>query len=67
MLWERCAGTSGYMSFSVANKRGETFEVVITYIPSCICPFFQRDKKIRATCTHIAATSLTSSSYPKRL
>lgn len=33
MLWERCAGTTGCMNFSVANKRGETYQVVITYIP----------------------------------
>ena len=29
LLWERCIGTSGYMNFSVTNKRGGTYQVVI--------------------------------------
>ena len=41
LLWERCAFTCIYMSFSVINKRGDTCQVIMTDTP-----FFKEIKNL---------------------
>ena len=51
--------TTNLHEFRVITDQRSRYKAEIKSCPSCTCPYFQKEKRIKSTCKHIVATLLT--------